>query len=175
MRISYPPPLLPGARIAVTAPSSGVEASMHTRLDLVLAHLRGSGFVVEEGYCLREQRAGASACAAERAAEGVVLYLENAEQPPVALVRALHRLRWAGWFDGLTGLLVGRSAALAPAGPASLSYLDALRNTLGALPCPVLVDVDIGHRPPQFVLVNGATAEVHWSEAAGGSIDQHLG
>ncbi len=346
MPIVYPPPLGPGARIAITAPSSGVDASMHARLDLVLAHLRAAGFTVEEGRCLREQRAGASAEADARAAElmhflrrddidavippwggelaielldridwqalgsarpkwllgysdtstlllaislrlgwasahgpclmdlapgqpdpltrgalarlatpagsrfsqaqsaawqlhwtdfakvpdttyvlteptrwfalddaravtmsgrlvggcidtlthtagtvhgdvqgfirrcgadGVVLYLENAEQPPVALVRALHRLRWAGWLDGLAGLLIGRSAAPEPAGPGELSYLDALRNTLGHLRCPVLVDVDIGHRPPQFVLVNGAMAAVRWSEAAGGSIEQHLG
>lgn len=346
MRIVYPPPLLPGARIAVTAPSSGVEAALHARLDLVISHLRSLGFVVEEGRCLREQRAGASASADERAAElmrflqrddiGAVippwggelaiellerldwaalrraapkwllgysdtstllvaislrlgwasahgpclmdlapgqpdpltrgalsclatptggrftqaqssawqlqwtdfanvpdttfaltettrwfaldgrrevtmsgrliggcidtlthtagtmhgdvrtfiercgndralLYLENAEQSPVALVRALIRLRWAGWLDDLAGLLIGRSAASEPNGPTELRYLDALRNTLGNLPCPVLVDVDIGHRPPQFVLINGALAQVRWSETAGGSIEQRLG
>jgi muramoyltetrapeptide carboxypeptidase len=108
------------------------------------------------------------------ATEGALLYLENAEQTPAALVRALHRLRWAGWLEGLAGLLIGRSAAPEPSGPAELSYLDALRNTLGDLPCPVLVDVDIGHLPPQFVLINGAKATVRWNETAGGLIEQHL-
>ena len=341
----YPAPLRPRARIAVTAPSSGVPAPLHARLELVLAHLRAQGFEVEEGQCLRDEQAGASAPADERAAElmhlllrddvgavippwggelaielldrldwdalaraqpkwllgysdtstlllpitlrlgwatahgpclmdlapgqddaltrstlahlatrvggrivqqqsshwqrqwidfaqvpdttfalteptrwqvlsgageldfagrliggcldtlvhlagsvhgdvrefidrngdeGTILYLENAELAPAALVRALHRLRWAGWLDGLAGLLLGRSAAPEPRKPNELRYADALRQTLGALRCPVLWDVDIGHRPPQFTLVNGAMARVEFSAVRGGSVTQQL-
>lgn len=343
----YPSPLRPGGRIFVTAPSSGVEPPLHARLDLVIGHLRAQGFVVEEGRCLRDERASASAPAAERAAElmqalqrsdvaavippwggelaielldridwaalaaappkwllgysdtstlllplllragwasahgpclmdlapgqddpltagvlpalalppgshftqrqsthwqrqwtdfaqvpdttyalteptrwwaldgaetvhcqgrlvggcldtlmhlaggphgdvagfiarcraageDVVLYLENAEQSPTAAVRALHRLRWAGWLDGLAGVLIGRSAAPDTTAAHALRWADALHGTLGGLPCPVLVDADIGHRPPQLLLVNGARAEVRWSAAAGGEIVQRL-
>lgn len=42
----YPAPLRPGARIKVTAPSSSVDAPLHPRLDLVLHHLRSSGWLV---------------------------------------------------------------------------------------------------------------------------------
>jgi hypothetical protein len=38
----------------------------------------------------------------------------------------------------------------------------------------VLVDGDIGHRPPQLLLVNGAWAEVAWSVAQGGRVLQRL-
>lgn len=336
--IRYPRPLSAGSRIVVTAPSSGVEPPLHARLDLCLAHLRAQGYVVEEGRCLRTQQQGASAPAAERAAElertlmrddvdavippwggelamqlldlldwgalartrpkwvlgysdtstwmlpltlrlgwatvhgpclmdqvpaqddpltrdalhalrlgegqmlrqrqsrawqrqwsdfasapassytltepthwrslhgatrrvtreafdgrliggcidtlvhtagtaygdvaafiarhrteGVILYLENAEMSPAALLRALHRLRWAGWLDGLSGLLLGRHAAPDTAKPEQLNFDEALRQTLAGLPCPVLLDVDIGHVPPQLVLVNGAHAQVRWS------------
>ena len=345
MRIRYPRPLQRGGRIAVTAPSSGVEPALHARLDLVLAQLRAQGFVVVEGQCLRSESHGASAPAAERAAElmhfllrddiaaiippwggelavevldridwtalqsatpkwllgysdtstwlvavtlrlgwatahgpclmdlvagqsdaltreamaclgtpaggsvvqrqsshwqsqwtdfgqvpdstyllteptrwrsldgaasvqfsgrliggcldtlmhtagtvhgnasgfigahsgdGVVLYLENAELTPSQWVRALHRLRWAGWLDGLAGLLVGRSAAPDSSGATELRYNEALQSTLGGLACPVLVDVDIGHRPPQMVLFNGALGQVHWSADNGGSVTQQL-
>lgn len=345
MRVEYPAPLVAGSRVAVTAPSSGVEPPLHRRLDLVIGHLRAQGFQVEQGRCLREQWQGASASANERAAEwmrfllrddiaaiippwggelaievlarmdwdalrtarpkwvlgysdtstllmpltlglgwatahgpglmdlapgqadpltkaamsvlatgpglsvlqrqserwqsrwtdfadvpdtahaltestrwhsllgqtelkfcgrliggcidalmhlaagehgdvcsfiarcgpaGAVLYLENAELSPVALVRALHGLRWAGWLDGLAGLLIGRSAGPDAAKPGGLTYLQALRSTLGDLACPVLIDVDIGHRPPQFVLINGARACVTWSAADGGRIEQWL-
>lgn len=341
----YPAPLHPGARIAVMAPSSGVEERLHPRLDLVIGHLRAQGFEVEEGACLRSERHGASASAAARAAElmqillrddiaalippwggelaielldrldwtalkaarpkwllgysdtstlllpitlrlgwatahgpglmdlapgqadpltlgamaalatpaggtlvqrqslhwqsrwtdfadvptttyrltepthwwaldgsaevhfngrliggcidtlmhiagtpfgdvqaliracgseGVVLYLENSGQSPTDLVRVLHRLRWAGWFEGLHGLLIGRSAAPDATGDTELGYADALRSSLGALSCAVLVDADIGHRPPQMVLVNGARADVQWSAAAGGQVTQVL-
>ena len=345
--LRYPAPLCPGARIAVTAPSSGVEPPLHPRLDLVMGHLRAQGFVVEEGACLRAETASASAPADARAAElmrfllrddvdavfppwggelaielldrldwaalaqarptwligysdtstlqlalllrlgwavahgpclmdlapgqtdaltrhalshlatpaggdfvqrssthwqltwtdfaqvpdttytlteptrwhclsrahgaevvlrgrlvggcldtlvhlagtafgdvpgfvdahradGTVLFLENAELSPTALVRALHRLRWAGWFDGLAGLLVGRSAAPDTSTAHQLRYADALASVLGGLPCPVLADVDIGHRPPQFMLVGGALAEVGWSTADGGTVHQRL-
>ena len=341
----YPPPLTPGALIAVAAPSSGVEPSLHRRLDIVLQHLRDQGFRVEEGRCLRDEVDSASAPPDERAAElmalllrddiaavippwggelaielldrldwkalqaarpkwllgysdtstwllpiplrlgwatahgpglmdlapgqpdaltrgvmpllstphgrtvvqrqsthwqskwtdfaevpdttyqlteptvwrclnrapgepvaftgrliggcldtlmhlagrphgdvagfiarcgadGAVLYLENAEQSPTDLVRALHGLRWAGWLQGLAGVMIGRSAAPDTTAPRQLRYAKAMQNTLGTLPCPVLVDVDIGHRPPQFTLVNGARATVRWSAAEGGSVEQ---
>ena len=110
-------------------------------------------------------------------AEGTVLYLENSGLSPTDWVRALHRLRWAGWLggaDGLAGVLIGRSAAPDTTGAAQLRYAEALQATLGTLPCPVLVDVDIGHRPPQMLLVNGAVAKVHWSASDGGTLSQHF-
>lgn len=102
---------------------------------------------------------------------GTILYLENAEMTPPGLVRALLALRRNRWFDGLTGLLIGRSAGPMPDSPESLSYAEALSATLGDLPCPVIYDVDIGHQPPQFTLINGAVAEVHF-EAERGSVVQ---
>jgi muramoyltetrapeptide carboxypeptidase LdcA involved in peptidoglycan recycling len=47
----------------------------------------------------------------QHAGDGVVLYLENSGLSPTDWVRALHRLKWAGWLDGLAGVPVGRSAA----------------------------------------------------------------
>lgn len=343
MSVRYPQPLRQGDRIVVTAPSSGVEAPLHRRLDLVLDHLRRQGFVVEEGRCLRDEVRSASASAAQRAAElmhtllrdgvaaiippwggelaielldrldidalrsarpkwvlgysdtstwmlpitlrlgwatahgpglmdlvagqndalsvgvmkalatpaggvveqrqsaawqskwtdfalvpdvtfslteptvwrclnrsgpvgfsgrliggcidtlmhlagtthgdvaafiarhradGVILFLENAELSPTGLVRALHRLRWSGWLEGIEGLLIGRSAGRDNSKPTQLRYAEALDQCLLDLPCPVLVDVDIGHVPPQMVLVNGARAEVRWSAEAGGRVRQ---
>ena len=346
MHIRYPAPLSPGDRVAVTAPSSGVLAALHPRLDLVIAHLRGQGFVVEEGLCLRNEQHSASAPAADRAAElmrcllrddlaaiippwggelavelldrldwaalaaarpkwvlgysdtstwmlpltlrlgwatahgpclmdlvagqqdpltrqalaqlatptggsfvqqasshwqskwtdfaqvpdttyqlteptrwrslqgqarvafngrlvggcidtlmhtagtafgdvagfirqhrggdGVVLYLENSGLSPTDWVRALHRLRWAGWLDGLSGVLIGRSAAADTTAAEALRYADALQSTLGALPCPVLVDLDIGHVPPQLLLVNGALARITLTDGSPGRIEQRL-
>jgi muramoyltetrapeptide carboxypeptidase len=347
----YPKPLARGARIAVTAPSSGVLPALHPRLNLALQNLRDQGFVVEEGHCLRDDKNSVSAPAAERAAElmqfllrddvdavlppwggelacelldlldwpalaqarpkwligysdtstlllalslrlgwatahgpclmdlapsqndsltskllahlgtaaggqfsqhqsshwqkdwadfskdpnctyalteatywhslhaaqhhpahgheslsgrliggcadtlmhlagtaygnvagfikthantGVILYLENAELSPTAWVRALHGLRWHGWLDGLAGVLVGRSAAPDTTGADQLRYAQALHDSLGHLPCPVLTDVDIGHLPPQMLLINGALAHVQWSAAYGGVLRQEL-
>jgi muramoyltetrapeptide carboxypeptidase LdcA involved in peptidoglycan recycling len=106
--------------------------------------------------------------------DGAILYLENSGLTPTDWVRALHRLRWAGWLDGLAGVLVGRSSGPDTANTHELRYAQALQSTLRKLPCPVLVDVDIGHRPPQMLLINGARAEVRWSSGEGGSVHQVL-
>jgi muramoyltetrapeptide carboxypeptidase len=107
-------------------------------------------------------------------ADGTVLYLENAGLAPTDVLRGLHALRWAGWLEGLAGLLVGRSSGPDSAGDGALTHAEALADTLGDAPYPVLLDVDIGHRPPQLVLVNGALADVVWSDAEGGRVAQRL-
>ncbi|MFO1338886.1 MAG: S66 peptidase family protein [Burkholderiaceae bacterium] len=103
--------------------------------------------------------------------DGVLLYLENCELSPCEELRALVSLRLHGWFDGLAGLLLGRSAAPPADGPGRLDHEQAVRDALGGLACPVLLDLDIGHRQPQFTLVNGALAVCRY-EAGGGSLAQ---
>lgn len=103
--------------------------------------------------------------------DGCILYLENCEMNPPGLVRALLSLRRQRWFDGLRGVLIGRNTGTVPdpaRDPDRLSDHDALRAVLGDLPCPVLFDVDIGHRQPQFTLINGAIAQVWFADGGGG-------
>jgi len=38
----------------------------------------------------------------------------------------------------------------------------------------VLIEVDIGHLPPQLMLINGSVAQVRRSAAEGGSVSQTL-
>lgn len=104
-------------------------------------------------------------------ADGAILYLENAEMKPCELLRGLWGARMNGWFNGLAGLLIGRSAAPDGASADSLTYREALSEVFGDLSCPVLIDVDIGHHQPQFTLINGAYAEVVF-EGAGGRLTQ---
>lgn len=262
----YPAPLLPGARIAVTAPSSGVQPALHARLDLVLAHLSAQGFEVVEGRCLRNETSGASAPADVRAAELMALLLRDdiaAIVPPWGgelAIELLDRLDWAtlqgarpkwllgysdtstlmlaltlrlGWatahgpclmdlapgqHDPLTRGVMGALATPAGGrlmqaqsthwqlkwtdfadvpdvtyqlteptrwqalhGQTEVSFsgrliggcIDTLMHLAG-LACPVLWDVDIGHRPPQLLLFNGALAQAHWAAAHGGRIEQRL-
>jgi muramoyltetrapeptide carboxypeptidase len=101
-----------------------------------------------------------------------LLWLENCELAPATLVRALRQLRYAGWLDGLSALLIGRSSAeISVSG--GMDYEQALRQSLGNLGYPVLVDVDFGHKPPQMTLVQGALGELQWN-AAGARLVQTL-
>ncbi len=90
--------------------------------------------------------------------DGAILYLEHSSMTPTDWVRALHRLRWAGWLDGLAGVLIGRSNGPDTTGAHALRYDQALQTTLGGLSCPVLI--------------NGALAELRWSRGASGSLRQ---
>lgn len=96
---------------------------------------------------------------------GTIIYLENCELPPFSVARALWSLRLAGWFDGVAGVLIGRSSG--PSGPKGYEYGDAVRSALGGLACPVLYDLDIGHRPPNLALVNGALAQLSCANGGG--------
>ena len=104
-------------------------------------------------------------------ADGVLLYLENCEQSPCEMLRTFVSLKLHGWFDGVTGVLLGRSAAPEVSDVHRLNHAQATLDALGDLSCPVLVDVDIGHRQPQLTLVNGALATCRF-EAGGGWLSQ---
>jgi len=127
----------------------------------IIAWLAGSRFGDVPGFVQRHR------------SDGSILYLENAEMHPPGLLRALLALRRSGWFDEVAGVLIGRSAGPNPSAPDRLSYTDALTAALADLHCPVLFDVDIGHLPPQFTLINGALAEVRFADGRG-SIVQHF-
>lgn len=99
--------------------------------------------------------------------DGALLYLENAELAPFELARALHCLRMNRWFDGLNGILLGRSTGPDTASSEAFTYVDALRSGLAGVHCPLLYDLDIGHLPPQLSLVNGALAKVEFASGSG--------
>jgi muramoyltetrapeptide carboxypeptidase len=104
---------------------------------------------------------------ANSASDGVLLFLENAEMSPPELVRSLVSLRRHGWFEGLQGLLIGRSSGPVSDDPARLTYREALSAALQGVQCPVLFDLDIGHRPPQFTLINGARVQLKFEDGGG--------
>lgn len=78
MNIHFPPSLVAGDLIAITAPSSGVPAYLHPRLDLAINHLRRRGYRVLEGKCLRAQYKNKSADKHARAEE-LMSFLCNPE------------------------------------------------------------------------------------------------
>lgn len=110
----------------------------------VLSPLAGTPFADVPGWA-REQ------------AEPPIVLLEAAEGNAFEVARALHGLRLAGWFDRCAGVLIGRTAA--PDGP-SLTQHGAVRDALGDLDVPVVLDVDFGHQQPMMPLVLGASTRV---------------
>ncbi len=89
------------------------------------------------------------------AEDGLIVYLEAAEDEAATICRNLHGLRLAGWFEHARAILIGRTNA--PDNP-KMTQHDAVLDALGRLDLPIVFDVEIGHVPPHLPLVNGAMA-----------------
>jgi len=89
--------------------------------------------------------------------DGLIVYVEAAEDGAAAICRNLHGLRLAGWFEHARAVLVGRTSA--PDHP-QLTQRAAVLDALGRLEIPIVFDVEIGHVPPHLPLVNGGLATV---------------
>lgn len=89
--------------------------------------------------------------------EPPIVLLEASEGDAFEVARCLHGMRLAGWFDRCAGVLVGRT----PAPDAeTLTQHEAVRDALGDLDVPVVLDVDFGHQQPMMPLILGARAHV---------------
>src|SRR5690554_6503095 len=93
----------------------------------------------------------------EHAGDGLIVYVEAAEDGAAAICRNLHGQRLAGWFDHARAILVGRTSA--PDHPL-LTQREAVLDALGRLEVPIVFDMEIGHVPPQLPLINGALASL---------------
>lgn len=98
-----------------------------------------------------------AAFGAQYASEGLIVYLEAAEDGAAAICRNLHGLRLAGWFEHARAILIGRTNAGDHPG---LTQEEAVLDALGRLGLPIVFDVEIGHVPPHLPLINGALATV---------------
>lgn len=93
----------------------------------------------------------------QHANDGLIVYLEAAEDEAATICRNLHGLRLSGWFDRATAILIGRTNA---GDNPKMTQEHAVLDALGRLNLPIVFDVEIGHVPPHLPLVNGAITTV---------------
>ncbi len=91
------------------------------------------------------------------APDKLIVFLDSCDYTTPQYDRALHQLRFSGWFDHTSAVLIGRTGAKQIE---DLSQRGALRDALSDLKIPIFYDVDVGHLPPQMLLVNGALANL---------------
>ena len=89
----------------------------------------------------------------------IIWYLEACDLTPLSIRRAYFELREAGWFDTVSGFLIGRPVC----NDASIGGVDRHRaaiDMLSKLGVPILMDVDFGHLAPSMPIINGTSATV---------------
>jgi muramoyltetrapeptide carboxypeptidase LdcA involved in peptidoglycan recycling len=88
----------------------------------------------------------------------IIWFLESYELGSASLVRGLWQLKEAGWFDHAAGFIFGRPAIYNI--DYDITYEEAIISVLGGLERPIILEADIGHKPPQFAMINGAIAHI---------------
>jgi muramoyltetrapeptide carboxypeptidase len=101
----------------------------------------------------------------------ILWYFENCEMTTTDLRRTLIQMQLAGWFDGCSGIMFGRSDANVAV--ADYEVIDVYEELATELDIPIVYDIDCGHVPPQLTFINGAFAEVHVSNGKG-KVIQHF-
>ncbi|MBE1301069.1 MAG: LD-carboxypeptidase [Alteromonadaceae bacterium] len=107
----------------------------------------------------------------QHANDGVVLYLENVEMSPQGLKRALLSMDFKKVFDGINGVVLGRSCGPNDA-QNQLTYETVISEFFTDKSFPVIVDADIGHKPPNLVLFNGAVVTISLENNKGQVVQQ---
>lgn len=90
--------------------------------------------------------------------DGIVWYMESFSLDGGSLERGLWQLGEAGWFEHVKGFIFGRPAFYNAEGYSD--YQTAAMSQINKYGVPVIFDADIGHKPPQFTLINGAMCTV---------------
>ena len=84
----------------------------------------------------------------------ILWYLESFNLNSEQLYLGLWQLKEAGWFENAAGFVFGRPCMYRS--DMDLSYEEVIREALKELEVPVILDADIGHKPPRMTIINGA-------------------
>jgi muramoyltetrapeptide carboxypeptidase LdcA involved in peptidoglycan recycling len=90
--------------------------------------------------------------------DGIVWFLEACDLNVWGICRALWQLEHAGWFQHVSGFLIGRP--LNGDDSMGMDRYTAVMEILGKYDVPVIMDVDLGHVPPAMPLICGSYADV---------------
>ncbi len=88
---------------------------------------------------------------------GILWYLESFSLDSDSLTRGLWQLKQAGWFEHANGFIFGRPCMFQSF--SNHNYREAVEVILDELQVPIVFDADIGHKAPQFTIINGAIGQ----------------
>lgn len=92
--------------------------------------------------------------------DGAILFLEDINEPPYRIDRMLTYLKHVGKFDKVRAVIFGLMPDCHPSPHESYALDDVIRDVLGGLPCPILLDFPSGHGGTNVTLPFGVRAAV---------------
>lgn len=104
--------------------------------------------------------------------DGFIWYLESFDLGFEQMMEGLWKMNEMGWFRYVKGFIFGRPLFYPDknfSGEPIPEYNRVLLEQLAPLNVPVIADADIGHKGPQFIMINGAMAKIE-SEGGKGSL-----
>jgi len=100
---------------------------------------------------------------------GHVLLIEEMAAPFSRYERNLRQLQLMGVFERLSGLIVGKAELPDPEG-APFTADDLLREVVGDVGYPVVVDMDVGHTHPSITLAQGTMVRLEAESGGPGAL-----
>ncbi|NLL92885.1 MAG: LD-carboxypeptidase [Clostridiales bacterium] len=94
--------------------------------------------------------------------DGIVWYFESFANNSEGIVRNMWKLKEMGWFENTTGIVFGREMFYEKF--TETEFDEAAMMVLESLEVPVIFGADIGHKPPQMTMINGAVSRFTYSD-----------
>ena len=90
--------------------------------------------------------------------DGIVWFFDVFEMSTPQVFCHLWQMKNAGYFENCNGIIFGRPCMIRE--DYDMSFEDVIKDVIGSMNIPVILDSDIGHIPPQMPIVNGAILEI---------------
>ena len=97
--------------------------------------------------------------------DGIIWTLESFNMEDVVLITHLWQMKQRGYFKYAKGFVFGRPLMYNTW--IEQPYQEAVMSILGDLDVPVIFDADIGHKGPQFSVIEGAVAKITSEDGKG--------
>ena len=91
--------------------------------------------------------------------DGIIWFLECCDLNVMGIRRAMWQMKNAGWLKYTKGFLIGRPCCIGQE-MMGLDHYHAVVDILKEFGVPIIMDADLGHRPPMMPLVCGSMAEI---------------
>lgn len=97
--------------------------------------------------------------------DGIVWYFESYDLSVEDTIRAVTKLKYAGYFKYVKAIIFGRP--IRKDSCYGISYINAIKRATCELNVPIIIDACIGHRNPQMTILNGSIANISSSKGKG--------